>query len=103
MGSDAAGRAYESSILLGGGVAQGVLLPRPPVEGGDGCPSIWRVRRTISESVPDESIGGATDLDIGAQLTKDDVREQARFGGLLFAGFVAAAIVLSWLMFPFPI
>jgi hypothetical protein len=38
-----------------------------------------------------------------AVLTKDDLREQARFGGLLFAGFVAAAIVLGWLMYPFPL
>jgi len=38
-----------------------------------------------------------------AVLTKDDVREQLRFGGLLFAGFVATALALGWLMFPFPL
>ena len=38
-----------------------------------------------------------------AVLTKDDLREQIRFGGLLFAGFVAAAVVLGWLMYPFPL
>jgi len=38
-----------------------------------------------------------------AVLTKDDVREQLRFGGLLFAGFIATAVVLGWLMFPFPL
>ena len=38
-----------------------------------------------------------------AVLTKDDLREQVRFGGLLFAGFVVSAIVLSWLMYPFPL
>jgi hypothetical protein len=38
-----------------------------------------------------------------AVLAKDDVREQLRFGGLLFAGFLATAIVLGWLMFPFPL
>jgi prepilin signal peptidase PulO-like enzyme (type II secretory pathway) len=38
-----------------------------------------------------------------AVLTKDDVREQARFGALLFAGFLVSAIVFGWLMFPFPI
>jgi len=38
-----------------------------------------------------------------AALTKDDAREQLRFGGMLFAGFVAAAIVLGWLMRPFPL
>lgn len=38
-----------------------------------------------------------------ALLSKDDVREQLRFGGLLFAGFIASAIVLGWLMYPFPL
>ena len=38
-----------------------------------------------------------------AVLTRDDVREQARFGGLLFAGFIVAALALGWLMFPFPL
>ena len=38
-----------------------------------------------------------------AVLTKDDVREQIRFGGLLFAGFIAAAVVLGWLMYPLPL
>jgi hypothetical protein len=38
-----------------------------------------------------------------AVLTKDALREQIRFGGLLFAGFIAAAVVLGWLMYPFPL
>ena len=38
-----------------------------------------------------------------AVLTKDDLRELIRFGGLLFAGFIAAAVVLGWLMYPFPL
>ena len=38
-----------------------------------------------------------------AVLTKDDVREQLRFGGLLFAGFIVSAVVLGWLMYPFPL
>jgi prepilin signal peptidase PulO-like enzyme (type II secretory pathway) len=38
-----------------------------------------------------------------AVLTKDDVREQVRFGAMLFAGFLAAAVVLGWLMFPLPL
>jgi prepilin signal peptidase PulO-like enzyme (type II secretory pathway) len=37
-----------------------------------------------------------------ALLSKDDAREQIRFGGMLFAGFLVAAIVLGWLMYPFP-
>ena len=37
-----------------------------------------------------------------ALLTKDDAREQIRFGSMLFAGFLVAAIVLGWLMYPFP-
>lgn len=38
-----------------------------------------------------------------ALLVKPTVPEQMRFGGLLFAGFVGAAIVLGWLMYPFPL
>jgi prepilin signal peptidase PulO-like enzyme (type II secretory pathway) len=38
-----------------------------------------------------------------AVLTKDEVREQVRFGGLLFAGFLVSAIVFGWLMYPFPL
>jgi len=38
-----------------------------------------------------------------AFLTKDDPGEQIRFGGLLFAGFLATAIVLGWLMYPVPL
>jgi len=38
-----------------------------------------------------------------ALLSKDDPREQLRFGGTLFAGFLIAAVVLGWLMYPFPL
>jgi len=38
-----------------------------------------------------------------AVLTKDDVSQQVRFGGLMFAGFIVTAIVLGWLMYPFPL
>jgi len=38
-----------------------------------------------------------------AVIAKDDVRDQLRFGGLMFGGFLASAIVLGWLMFPFPL
>jgi len=37
-----------------------------------------------------------------AGVSKDDVREQLRFGGMLFAAFVGSAIVLGWLMYLFP-
>ena len=37
-----------------------------------------------------------------ALIAKDEPGEQLRFGGLLFAGFVGSALVLGWLMFPFP-
>ena len=40
---------------------------------------------------------------IFAVITKDDAREQARLGGLMFAGFIASAVVLGWLMYPFPL
>jgi hypothetical protein len=37
-----------------------------------------------------------------AVIAKDDVGDQLRFGGMMFAGFLASAVVLGWLMFPFP-
>ncbi len=37
-----------------------------------------------------------------ALLAKDDLHAQLRLGGTMFAGFVAAAIVLGWLMYPLP-
>ena len=38
-----------------------------------------------------------------AVLTKDDVREQVRFGGMLFGGFIVTAVVFGWLMYPVPL
>jgi len=38
-----------------------------------------------------------------AVIARDNAREQIRLGGLMFAGFLASAIVLSWLMYPFPL
>ncbi len=38
-----------------------------------------------------------------ALLAKDDPRDQLRFGGTMFVGFLATAIVLGWLMYPFPL
>ncbi len=38
-----------------------------------------------------------------ALIAKDDPGDQWRLGGKLFAGFITAAIVLGWLMYPFPI
>ncbi len=38
-----------------------------------------------------------------AVLAKDEPREQVRVGGLLFVGFIATALVLGWLMYPFPL
>jgi len=40
---------------------------------------------------------------IFAVLMRDDAREQLRFGGLLFGGFIASAIVLGWVMYAFPL
>ena len=37
-----------------------------------------------------------------AVIAKDDAREQVRFGGMMFAGFLASAVVLGWLMYPIP-
>lgn len=36
-------------------------------------------------------------------LMKQETAEQLRFGGMLFAGFLGAAVVLGWLMYPFPL
>lgn len=38
-----------------------------------------------------------------AVLMKDRPAEQARLAGRLFAGFVGAALVLGWLLLPFPL
>ena len=38
-----------------------------------------------------------------AVIAKDNLRDQLRFGGLMFGGFLASAIVLGWLMYPFPL
>jgi len=40
---------------------------------------------------------------IFAVLGKDDPKDQLRLGGLMFAGLLAAAILLGWLMYPFPL
>jgi len=38
-----------------------------------------------------------------AVIAKDEAREQLRLGGLMFAGFVGSAVVLGWLLLPFPL
>lgn len=38
-----------------------------------------------------------------ALIAKDDVRSQVRLGGAMFAGFVGAAVIFGWLMYPFPL
>jgi heme A synthase len=38
-----------------------------------------------------------------AVITKDDPKEQLRFGALLMGGFILAAVVLGWLMYPIPL
>ena len=40
---------------------------------------------------------------IFALLGRDTAGEQIRFGGMLFAGFIVAALVLGWLMYPLPL
>jgi len=37
-----------------------------------------------------------------ALLAKNERREQLRLGAWLFCGFVGTAVVLGWLMYPFP-
>lgn len=36
-------------------------------------------------------------------LLRDEPREQLRTGGLMFGGFMAAALILGWLMYPLPL
>ncbi len=38
-----------------------------------------------------------------AVIARDGVREQTSLGGLMFGGFIASALVLGWLMYPFPL
>ena len=38
-----------------------------------------------------------------AALLRDDPRAQLRTGALMFGGFLVAAIVLGWLMYPLPL
>ena len=37
-----------------------------------------------------------------AVLLRDDPREQLRTGAKMFGGFVAAGLVLGWIMYPLP-
>jgi hypothetical protein len=37
-----------------------------------------------------------------ATLLRDDPRGRLRFGLLAFAAFVVSAVVVGWLMYPFP-
>ena len=37
-----------------------------------------------------------------AMLLRDEPRAQLRTGALMFGGFVAAALLLGWLMYPMP-
>jgi hypothetical protein len=39
---------------------------------------------------------------IFAVIAKDEARDQLRLGGMMFGGFLASAVVLGWLMYPFP-
>ncbi|HEX5473182.1 MAG TPA: hypothetical protein VFX12_00860 [Vicinamibacterales bacterium] len=38
-----------------------------------------------------------------AVLLRDTPREQARTGGVMFGAFIVTALVLGWLMYPFPL
>ncbi len=38
-----------------------------------------------------------------ATLLKDDRRGQLRTAAMMFGGFIAAALVISWLMYPLPL
>jgi hypothetical protein len=36
-------------------------------------------------------------------LLRDEPRDQFRTGALMFGGFLAAALALGWLLYPFPL
>jgi hypothetical protein len=38
-----------------------------------------------------------------AALSRDEPGAQLKTGGMMFGGFVGAALLLSWLMYPFPL
>ena len=38
-----------------------------------------------------------------AALGRDEPREQLRTGVLMFGGFIVAAVVLGWLLYPLPL
>jgi hypothetical protein len=38
-----------------------------------------------------------------AVIAKDDAAAQIKLGGMMFGGFLATALVISWLMYPFPL
>lgn len=38
-----------------------------------------------------------------AVLLRDEPRQQARLGGLMFGAFLATAFVLGWLLYPLPL
>jgi hypothetical protein len=38
-----------------------------------------------------------------AVIARDETRDQLRLGGKMFAGFIGSALVLGWLMYPFPL
>jgi hypothetical protein len=38
-----------------------------------------------------------------AVLMRDEPKTQLRFGAVLFGSFVVGAVVLGWLMYPFPL
>jgi heme A synthase len=38
-----------------------------------------------------------------AVLMRDEPRQQVRTAGVMFASFVATAVILGWLMYPLPL
>ena len=38
-----------------------------------------------------------------AVIAKDQPADQLKFGGMMFGGFLVSAVVLGWLMYPFPL
>ena len=81
-----------------------VYLPR----GSDGAALLWRsrpdspvfavpVRRVLS------LVALLASLLVFAVLLREEPREQIRLGALMFGGLIGAAVLLGWIMYPFPL
>ena len=79
-----------------------IITIEPGKRGGKPC--VRGLRITVYDVLSYLASGMSIDevLDDFPALTRDDVREQVRFGAKLFAAFVGAGIVAGWVLYPLP-